>query len=370
MALQRLRGKIKVMKLAAMIKLQPSDSQRDLLYATLERANQACNWASQVTWDAQQFGREPVHRRTYTTLRERFGLAAQLAVRCIGKVVDAYKAGRKVVRIFGRLSAIPYDERILNYRMTDRTVSIWLLGGRQAVPFVTGDHQLALLAHRQGESDLVHHNGNFYLYATCEVPEDAPVDPQGWLGVDLGIANIATDSDGQMYSGSAVKSVRHRHRRLRKRLQSRGTLGTRRRLRRLAGKEARFARHTNHTISKRIVDKARRHSLGIALEDLGGIQERITVRRAQRSTLHSWSFFQLRQFIEYKAARAGIWVIAVDLRNTSRTCPACGYVDKHNRPSQSVFCCVQCGFAAHVDHVAAVNIGRAGCYRYEAVPRI
>jgi len=112
------------MKLTAMVKLQPSDSVRQLLFATLARANAACNTISQQAWECRSFGRSPVHRRTYSVVREDFVLAAQLAIRCIGKVVDAYKLDRKTQRRFRKLAAIPYDNRILNWRLEDSAVSI------------------------------------------------------------------------------------------------------------------------------------------------------------------------------------------------------------------------------------------------------
>ena len=83
-----------------------------------------------------------------------------------------------------------------------------------------------------------------------------------------------------------------------------------------------------------------------------------TVRRSQRATLHSWAFYQLRSFVTYKAKQAGIPVVLVDPQNTSRTCPACGHIDKANCPNQSTFSCVVCGFAGFADHIAAVNISR------------
>src|SRR5439155_10399978 len=93
-------------------------------------------------------------------------------------------------------------------------------------------------------------------------------------------------------------------------------------------------------------------------EDLSGIRDRVTVRRAQRATLSSWSFYQLSQFIRYKAEAAGVSVALVDPRNTSRTCPACGHVDRANRPTQSRFSCVSCKCSGLADHFAAVIIGR------------
>jgi IS605 OrfB family transposase len=346
------------MKLTAVVKLVPLDPQRPLLYATLEQANAACNVISETAWTRQKFSRVPLHRLVYAPVRAAYPLAAQIVVRCTGKVVEAYKADRKTRRQFRKLGAISYDDRILNWHLADHQVSIWLLGGRQMISFVTGKHQWALLAYQQGESDLVYRKGEFYLHTTCDVPEDAPLDPEAWLGVDLGIANIAADSDGEFYQGRTVQKVRFRRRRLRTKLQRKGTLGTHRRLRQLSGQERRFATQVNHTISKRLVHKAQGTGRGIALEELGGIRARITVSKSQRAGLHSWSFFQLRQFVEYKAQRAGVPVVAVDPHHTSRTCPVCGCIDPHNRPIQSTFSCVQCGFAAHADHVAAVNISR------------
>jgi putative transposase len=116
----------------------------------------------------------------------------------------------------------------------------------------------------------------------------------------------------------------------------------------------------NHTISKRIVETAERTKRAISLEDLKGIRTRVRARRQQRTQLHRWSFAQRRCFIDYKARRAGVRVVLVDPRNTSRRCPACGYTDKANRPNQSTFCCVSCGCAGHADTIAAGNIRALG----------
>ena len=166
------------------------------------------------------------------------------------------------------------------------------------------------------------------------------------------------DSDGPIFSGKAIKNVRHRHRRLRTKLQKRGTLGARRRLRKLAGQERRFATWINHNLSKQIVAKAEGTTRAIAMEDLSHIRSRVTVRRSQRAALHSWAFAQLRAFVTYKAALAGIPIHIVDPRNTSRTCPQCGHCAKENRKSQASFVCLSCGFADLADKIAAIIIGR------------
>src|SRR5439155_6913863 len=106
-------------------------------------------------------------------------------------------------------------------------------------------------------------------------------------------------------------------------------------------------RHENHCISKQIVTAAKGTGRGVALENLthpprGAPGSRITAQgKRQRSVLSAWAFHQLRFFLEYKCADASIACVAVDPRNTSRTCPQCGCVDKRNRKSQSEFQCVR-----------------------------
>jgi putative transposase len=344
------------MRLTVQLKLQPTPDQADALRRTLETANAACDYISQVAWDAHTFGQFPIHRLTYGDVRETFGLAAQLTVRCIAKVADAYKLDRTTQRAFAPLGAVPYDERILSYTHQNTAVSIWTLDGRHEIPFVCGERQRVLLRQRRGESDLAFVRGDWYLFATCEIETPEPIDVEGVLGIDLGVSNIAVDSDGEVHSGTAVKNVRYRHRRLRNKLQRRRTLGSRRRLRILAGQEARFAKHVNHCLSKRIVAKAKCTKRAIAVEDLTHIRTRIKARRSQRATLHSWSFAQLQAFIAYKALGCGVPVHRVDPRNTSRTCPSCGHIAKANRKTQSAFVCLSCGFAGLADRIAAENI--------------
>ncbi|MBN6058261.1 transposase, partial [Nonomuraea sp. RK-328] len=241
-------------------------------------------------------------------------------------------------------------------------VSIWTTAGRlRGIAFTGSAQQLALLAeHRKGESDLVWREGMWFLHATVEVP-DVPVNaPDGFVGVDLGVANLATTSTGVRHSGKGLNAVRHRHRELRRRLQAKATKSAKRLLRRRRRKEARFAADVNHSIAKQVVAEAERTGRGIALEDLRGIRERVRLRKPQRVTLHAWSFRQLGAFIGYKAAQRGVAVIHVDAAYTSQQCSRCGHVDRNNRPDQETFSCTSCGFAEHADVNAARNIASRG----------
>jgi putative transposase len=286
------------MKLIAQVKLQTTVEQAESLKRTLEAANAAANYISDTAWRQHSFRQYDLHKFTYYAVRENFGLSAQVAVRVIAKVANAYKLDKRSKRTFRPHGSIAYDDRILSWKLDSRIVSLWTLDGRVKLPFVAGTRQLKLLETRQGEADLVYCNGGFYLFQTCDIDEPEPSDIDGYLGVDLGVANIAVDSDGVVFQGNVVKNVRHRHRRLRAKLQRKGTKSTRRRLKKRSGKERRFATWVNHNISKSTVAKAKDTARGIALEELTHIRKRVTARKHQRATLHSWSFAQLRSFME------------------------------------------------------------------------
>jgi IS605 OrfB family transposase len=112
----------------------------------------------------------------------------------------------------------------------------------------------------------------------------------------------------------------------------------------------------NHKISKEIVSVAQRTARGIAVEELGGIRERVRLRRDQRDTLSSWPFRQLGQHLAYKAKQAGVPFIEVDAAYTSQRCPRCGHTERANRPDRGRFCCRRCGLAGPADVVAGVNV--------------
>jgi len=281
------------MKLIAQLKLLPTPEQAKALRQTLETANAACNAISQQAWESQTFEQYPLHKLTYQVMREQYPLSAQVVVRCIAKVADAYKLDQQTQRTFQPGGAIAFDSRILSFDLERKTVSIWTIGGRLRMAFAAGERQLELLAGQCGESDLRLVGNEFYLLAGCEVETPALVEVEGYLGVDLGVRNIAVDSDGNRYSGGQVNGLRKRHFKLRSRLQSKGTKSAKRLLKKRRQKERRFARQENHRIAKELVQRAKDTGRGIALEDLQGIRDRVTVRKSQRRQHHAWSFFDL-----------------------------------------------------------------------------
>jgi len=346
------------MKLTAKIKLQPTPEQHNALLETLETANATCNYASEQAWDKKTFRQYDLHKLVYKDIREKFDLAAQITIRIVAKVSHAYQRDKKVKHIFKPLGGFPYDSRILSFKTAMKTVSIWTLEGRQRMPYLCGERQHKLLEGKRGEADLCYIGGEFYLFVSCEVETPDKIDVSEYLGVDMGVINVASDSDGNQHSGSQFLNIRNRRFRQRKRLQKKGTKSASRVRKRLSGRERRFATWLNHTISKRIVEVAQRTGRGIALENLKGIRKRVRARREQRRNLHNWSFHQLLQFISYKAELAGIPIVMLDPAYSSQTCSNCGHMSKSNRKSQSAFLCQSCGYADHADTNAARNLSR------------
>ena len=354
------------MKLTLQTQLLPDKAQDAKLQATVKRFNEAASWLAKRAFESKTANKVALQKLYYGELRALFGLSAQMAIRCIAQVVEAYKRDKAKCPTFRPFAAMPYDQRILSFKGPDR-VSLLTLEGRVIIPTIMGRYQSERFTPAVGQSDLVRRkDGKWFLLVVVDVPDGTPIPTTDFIGVDLGIANIATDSEGESFSGGTVKGLRHRHTRLRSKLQAKGTKSAKRLLKKRRRKESLFARHVNHCISKKLVAKAQGTNRGIALEDLKGIRSRIRLRKPQRRIQHSWAFSQLRLFVEYKAKLAGVPVVLVNPCNTSRTCPQCGCVDNANRPSQASFSCVSCAFSGHADYIAAENIRRAAVNRPHA----
>jgi IS605 OrfB family transposase len=343
------------MKLTLQLHLVPTAAQKAELLATMERFNEAASYAAKIGFEAGVYGQVSLHGLAYKAIREKFGLSAQLAVRAIAKAVECFQRDKTKCPAFKPRSAVCYDQRVLSFKGLT-TVSMWSLSGRLLIPFVCGAYQKERQGRIKGQADLVYRQGKFYLLCTIEMPEGTPVEPADVLGVDFGIVNIATDSTGESFSGEKVEATRQHYACRRANLNRVKTKSARRRLSKTRKREANYRRNENHRISKQIVAKAKATGSAIALEELKGIRDRVSVRKPQRNRHAGWSFNQLRSFVTYKATLAGIPVLTVDPRNTSRTCSACGYCDKANRKSRSEFECLRCGYSANADLNAALSI--------------
>ncbi|MEX2535947.1 MAG: transposase [Trueperaceae bacterium] len=306
----------------------------------------------------QNFSKFVLQKLTYQDVRAGFGLSANLAVRAIARV-----GKRKGKRTGGfKATSVDYDQRILSVKIKDETISLTTVNGRLTIPLKIGGYQRHLLRTAlsiQGGQLVRGQKSKWYIHLQCKFADETPQEPNGALGVDLGIQNLATTSEGQTFTGANVEQARQKFLRHRSSLQKRGSRSAKRRLKKVAGREARFRRDTNHKIAKHVVETAKRTGRKLKLEDLSGIRDRVRLRRSQRAKHSGWSFYQLREFVQYRAVRDGVPLGLVDARNTSRTCSACGHCEKSNRKRQAEFRCCSCGYSANADVNAAINIAMA-----------
>ena len=350
------------MRLTLKIKLHTAAEQKQALKQTMLAYNAACNFVSGYALSHKVFHNFALHTALYKTVREKYQLPSQLAVSVFSKVADAYKteitraakAHRELsLCVFKKYSAVVYDTRILSYGK-ENVVSIKTLKARLKIP--ASLHKPQSIPFFEGEADLLYIDGEFYLSQTVSQSALPRQKIEDYLGVDLGMVEIATDSDGVSYSGEAVKSKRVKYQQHQRNLQKRNTKSARRRLAKVRKRESRFRKDVNHCLSRSLVEKAKRTSRGIALEELVQFFDKTRVRKSQRNQRCSWGFRQMRQYLSYKAHLLGIPVVMVPPAYTSQQCHACKHIAKENRASQAKFLCVSCRHAENADINAAKNI--------------
>jgi putative transposase len=344
-----------IMMQTVLVKLETSEQEAEVLIHTMHQFNAACNDVAETAFKIRSANKIKLQKELYYPLKEKYGLSAQMTIRVIAKVCEAYKRDKSIQPTFKSDGAIVYDQRNLSWKGLDR-ISITTLNGRLKLPVKIGEYRKLDHTNARGQADLIFRNKKFYVAVVVDAPEEPIVVPENVLGVDLGIVNIATDSTGESFSGEQIDAVREKIATLRSDLQSKGTKSAKCHLKKIGRRESRFHRDINHCISKKIVAKAKDTKSLIAVEDLTGIRERITVRKSQRSRQYSWSFYQLHNFLEYKAALAGVGFVDINGAYTSQECPVCHTISDRNRPNRNVFNCIGCGFSGSADDVASLNI--------------
>ncbi|HUY76331.1 MAG TPA: transposase [Ktedonobacterales bacterium] len=385
--------------LTAKLKLHTTPDQFRALRQTQLAYRDALNFVSRYAFahgkTSHQIG---LQEATYTDIRSRFGLPAQMACNVPRQVGATYKtlwtkvkanataraAGATKQRYKGLDQAPTYRSPTLTYNMqrdygfkTDQQVSLLTLDGRVILPYSGYTRHVALIHQGQpgariGAAKLWYDQPRkrFYLLVSLEVDvaDPTPQTHQRIVGMDVGQRYLAVATDiqnrTQFFPGQAARAHADHFARLRKRLQHKGTRSATRRLVVIAGRERRLKQQRNHLISRRIVD-AYPHSL-IGLEDLTHIRERTRRKHGKHATgkqrtanRHAsvWAFAELHGYVAYKARLAGSMTVKVDAHFTSQCCPRCGYTAPDNRPHKGLlFVCQACHLTLHADLVGARNI--------------
>jgi IS605 OrfB family transposase len=347
-------------------KLQVAPYQVAHLKATMKAFADACNFVADYGRKNKVSRQFVLHKACYAEIRMRFKLSANLAIRAIARAAPRLAKAKTRNSAF-KPTSIDYDARIFSFREGDRTVSLTLLNSRERFGLDIGEWQKKALKGQTPTSATLCKKGKDYsINIQVKEPIPTPDQPAGTLGVDLGIKSIATLSDGISFGGATLNAYRLKRHKVRKSLQSKAHKGSpctrknaRRTLKRLSGRERRYQKWINHNISKQVVETAKVSRQAIVLEDLKGIRDLTNprLRRSQRGLHNAWAFYQLAEFIRYKAAHAGVVVVSVDPRYTSQTCSSCRHL---GRRRGKVFSCSNCGVVLDADLNGALNIAAVG----------
>jgi putative transposase len=347
------------MKRTVRCKIEVNKQQALSLTKTLETFAYVCNCVLAVSKESSKTRAFDLHHLCYHSLKEQTGLTSNYVVRAIARVAQSFGAKRPPTEF--RPTSLDLDKDLIRYNAYNETISISSVDGRlKNIPLRIGNYQRSLLLGQNPKAGTLVHDkrkNNWYVHLIIEndTPEPTGSKP---LGVDLGINRIATTSDGEPISGRSINRRRERYARTRASMQSKGTKGCKRALKRLSGKQARFTKDTNHKLSKKIVGKAKKTDSYIVVEDLEGIRERTNHKgRRLRKMIGGWSFYQLQSFIDYKASLEGIAVVKIDPAYSSKTCSECGVIGTRRK---HIFCCKSCGNIADADVNAARNIALRG----------
>ena len=314
----------------------------------------ACNQILAVAKHDNCWNTTKLHHKVYKPTREATGLKANHVCQAIRRVINQKKATKQIHQF--RPTSISLDARTFKYVEDKQQVGVTLKSKRVNFDLKIGGYQIALLRGQAPTSATLSktRQGDYYINVVVEVPTQPRNQTPKVLGVDVGLRDIASTSTGKSWDGQQLRKTRAKFARVCASIQSKRTKSSKRLLRRLSGRERRFQKWVNHKISKQLVAEAKEFGV-IAFEDLTGIRQRAKVRKSQRREHNSWAFYQLRLLTEYKANVAGIDLVLVDPRYTSKTCNCCKVIGNRDK---KVFRCINkfCGWVGDADHNGALNI--------------
>jgi IS605 OrfB family transposase len=226
---------------------------------------------------------------------------------------------------------------------------------RIAIPVLMTNYQLQQLdGNKLGALRITQKSGKWIAQIAVEKSEPQNSNTKV-MGVDLGLkmpaAAVTEDGKTRFFgNGRQNKYMKRKFRSQRKKLGKQKKLSA---IRKLDDKEQRWMKDQDHKISRQIVDFAISENVGIIhLEALSGIRQTARTSRKNEKNLHTWSFYRLAQYIEYKARMEGIIVQYVNPKYTSQKCPACGTL---NKAKDRDYRC-SCGYHTHRDRLGAINI--------------
>lgn len=372
----------------------------DLLFCRLtEQYTLACNYISQYVFDnGFILNFMELQKHLYQTVRDKFNLKAQITISALKTVTARYKTVKEQIFqspfkyldenkkphyiprslewlqkpvIFHRPQADLVRGR--DYSFVQKKLSLNTLGKRVTVSYDVPEcfENYFDGSWSFGTGKLVSLKGEWYFHIPMTKIDKTTFDPskpKHVVGIDRGLRFIVTtfDETGRtdFYCGADILKKRDTFNTVRAELQSKGTKSAKRALKRISGRENRWMADVNHQLSKTLVQKYGAGTLYV-IEDLKNVSfadDNLQNRTAHgRNELRSWTFYQLEQFLTYKANAAGSGVLKVPADYTSQRCPKCGRILKENRHHEiHEYICDACGYRSNDDRVGAMNIYQLG----------
>ena len=383
--------------------IHPNNETIKLFQEMTECYAQACSYISEYIFcHGFELNFMRLQEELYDEIRAKFGLKAQLTISSFKTVTARYKTVREQLQnkpykyqnengkwiyiprtlewlmkpvVFSRPQADLVRGRDYSFTDNGTMISVNTLGKRVKVSFDVPECFMEYFEDDTpwsfGTAKLVSLNGEWYLHIpmTKTIPDPINITtPSHVVGIDRGLRFIVTTYDEkgnvEFISGHDIIQKRQAFNQTRAELQSKGTKSAKRALKRISGRENRWMSDVNHQISKTLVNRYGNNTLFV-IEDLTYVSfdERNLSRRTAegRNNLRSWTFYQLEQYLTYKATEAGSYVLKVPADYTSQRCPKCGRIHKENRHHNThEYICDACGYRSNDDRVGAMNLYTLG----------
>jgi len=338
------------MRKAIKIKINIPEERIQDVKDLMNTASEIFNIHTEYAFNNKTYSKQKAHHELYGSVREKYAAVPSGLIQSIrDNALESMKAIECKISIKkSGYSTLRFDKRTSTLRGRQLTLSC--IGNRIKIILNIPKYFRSIFYNWKYLCCMLSFRDECFWISLVFDGEAEKTNDVGVIGIDRGIYNIATTSDGEQFSGKAVRSTRRKHLYTRKTLQKKGTRSAKLRLVSMKGKEKRFIRDVNHCISKSIVKKPANIYV---LEDLKGMREQRKGKKLNK-WLSNWSFFQLETFLTYKAGFKGKRIEYVDARYTSQKCSVCGVIEKKNR-KKSVYLC-KCGNKLHSDINAAINI--------------
>jgi len=324
------------------------------LVDTMREYSDCINYISNQGFKSNVNNRYKLHHLTYYKARNKFKLPSQFIInanRVASQTLKSINTNEGSKPIFKEFMPLDFDRRTLTFSFDK--VRVTTINGRIDIPIEIPKYYWKYLdwSYQTMQVNIDKFN-RMFLHITFSRDIATPKNSDRFQGIDVGISNIAVTSNKQFFNSKRTKYIKSKFRYLRSRLQSKGTPSSRKLLKKISGREKRFMRQCNHEISKAIVSSC---NIGdnIVMENIKGIRG-CRVSKKQRYWLNNWSFYQLRQFIKYKARLKGCKVILVNPQNTSKRCSRCGSLYTIRKSSD--FHCLNCSYHLNADLNASLNL--------------